>query len=83
MKEIFNDTLNTFYLLLYGVRHMIKDHSDREETYMAYYFHLAARSLLYAQSHREDSTYHSLCYTSRGSLAETRNSSMHPIPIAP
>ena len=27
---LFNDTLNTFYLLLYGVRHMIKDHSDRE-----------------------------------------------------
>ena len=27
---IFNDALNTFYLRLYGVRHMIKDHSDSE-----------------------------------------------------
>ena len=27
---LFNDTLNTFYLLLYGVRHMVKDHSDSE-----------------------------------------------------
>ena len=27
---LFNDTLNTFYLRLYGVRHMIKDHSDSE-----------------------------------------------------
>ena len=27
---LFNDTLNTFYLRLYGVRHMVKDHSDRE-----------------------------------------------------
>ena len=27
---LFNDALNTFYLRLYGVRHMIKDHSDRE-----------------------------------------------------
>ena len=27
---LFNDTLNTFYLWLYGVRHMIKDHSERE-----------------------------------------------------
>ena len=30
--------------------------------------------LLYAPSHRQDSTYHSLCYTSRGALAGTRNS---------
>ena len=27
-KEMFNDALNTFYLRIYGVRHMIKDHSD-------------------------------------------------------
>ena len=27
---LFNDTLNTFYLRLYGVRHMVKNHSDRE-----------------------------------------------------
>ena len=25
---LFNDALNTFYLPLYGVRHMVKDHSD-------------------------------------------------------
>ena len=25
---LFNDALNTFYLWLYGVRHMVKDHSD-------------------------------------------------------
>ena len=27
---IFNNTLNTFYLLFYGVRHLVKDHSDSE-----------------------------------------------------
>ena len=27
-KCCINDTLNTFYLRLYGVRHMVKDHSD-------------------------------------------------------
>ena len=27
---LFNDTLNTFYLRLYGVRHVVKDHSDSE-----------------------------------------------------
>ena len=32
MKEmfLFNDALNTFYLRLYGVGHMLKDHSDSE-----------------------------------------------------
>ena len=28
---LFNDVLNTFYLRLYGVRHMVKDHSDSEK----------------------------------------------------
>ena len=27
---LFNDALNTFYLRLFGVRHMVKDHSDSE-----------------------------------------------------
>ena len=27
---LFNAALNTFYLLLYGVRHMVKDHSNSE-----------------------------------------------------
>ena len=33
MKEenvLFNDAFNTFYLRLYGVRHMVKDNSDNE-----------------------------------------------------
>ena len=27
---LFNDALNTFYLWLYGIRHMVKDHTDSE-----------------------------------------------------
>ena len=27
---LFNDALNTFIIRLYGVRHMVKDHSDSE-----------------------------------------------------
>ena len=27
---LFNDALNTFYLRLYGIGHMVKDHSDSE-----------------------------------------------------
>ena len=41
--------------------------------HIGYSFWLAARVLLYASSHRQDSTYHGLCYTSRGALAGTRN----------
>ena len=31
---LFYDTLNTFYLWLYGVRHMVMDHSDSEKGYL-------------------------------------------------
>ena len=49
----------------------------RKETryrHIGYSFRLTARVLLYAPSHRQDSTCHGLCYTSRGALASTRNS---------
>ena len=71
MKEgnvLFNDTINTFYLRLYGIRHIVKNQSEigREETchHIGYYFWLAAMVLLYASFHRQDNTYHGLCYTS-------------------
>ena len=59
-------THNTFYLRLYGVGHMVKYHSEETRCcHMGYSFRLTARVLLYAPSHRQDSTYHSLCYTIR------------------
>ena len=79
---LFNGALNTFYLRLYGVGHMVKDHSDSERGNPlpphGLLFPSKARVLLYALSHRQDSTYHVLCYTSRGALAGMRNSSMGP-----
>ena len=79
---LFNDALNTFYLRLYGVRHMVKDHSDSEKVNPLpphrLLFPINRRVLLYAPSHRQDITYHSLYFTSRGALAVTRNSSMGP-----
>ena len=54
----------------------------RKETrccHIGYSYRLTAMVLLYAPSHRQDNTYHSLCYTSCGALAGTRNSS---IPIS-
>ena len=53
----------------------------RKETrcrHISYSCQLTARVLLYAPSHRQDSTYHGLCYTSRGALPGTKNSSMGP-----
>ena len=41
----------------------------RKETrcrHIGYSYQLTARVLLYAPSHRQDSTYHGLCYTSTG-----------------
>ena len=29
-KCLFNDKLNTFYLQLYGIKHMVKNHSDSD-----------------------------------------------------
>ena len=51
----------------------------RKETrcrHIGYSYRLTARVILYAPTHRQDSTYHSLCYTSCGALAGMRNSSM-------
>ena len=56
----------------------------REETrcrHMGYSFQLAARVDSYASSHRQDNTYHDLCYTSRAALAGTRNSLMKDLSI--
>ena len=78
---LFNDALNTFYLWLYGVGHMVSDHLDSERGNP-----LLPHGLLFLINSKgsfictipQVSTYHSLCYTSRGVLAGTRNSSMGP-----
>ena len=79
---LFNDALNTFYLRLYGIRHMVKDHSDSEKGNP-----LPPHRLLFTITNKgyfictipqtgQDRTYHSICYTSRGTLAGRKNSSM-------
>ena len=75
---LFNDTLNTFYLQLYGVRHMVKDHSDskRGNPLLPHGLHFLISSKGY---HRQDNTKHGFCYTSRGVLAGMRNSMIETI----
>ena len=75
---LFNNILNTFYLRLYGIGHMVNDHSHNERENLLPPLHLAARVLLYAPSHRQDSTYHSICYIIHWALAETGYSWVGP-----
>ena len=64
---------------IYG--YMASDHSDSEKrnplSHIGYSFRLTARVLLYAPSHRHDSTYHGLCYTIHGKLAGTSGLCVH------
>ena len=80
---LFKDALNTFYLRLYAVGHMVKDHLDSERGNLLppnrLLFPNSSKRFLYASSHRQDNTYNGLFYTSRGALAGTRNSSMGPL----
>ena len=67
----YNDALNTYYLRLYGVRHMVKDHgSERGNP-------LPTHGLLFPISSK-DNTYYGLSCTSRGALSGTRNRSNAP-----
>ena len=71
---LFNDALNTFYLRLYGVRHMVKDHSDSEKGNP-----LPPHSLLLSINSKGSficTIPQTGCYISRGTLAGMRNSSM-------
>ena len=73
-----------FYLTMHSTHfiygYMASDDSDNEKGNLLppYRLLFPIRVLLYAPSHRQDNTYHGLCYTSRGALAGKRNSSMGP-----
>ena len=75
IQRLFNNTLNTFYLWLYGNGYIVKDHSDSEKGNPLpphrLLFPINSKVLLYAPSHRQDSIYH-------GALAEIGNGSMGP-----
>ena len=55
---------------------MVKHLSDSERRNQLPALHGQQWFFLYAPSHRQDSKYHILCYSSRGALAGMRNSSM-------
>ena len=66
-KILFNDTLNTFYLRLYGVDHRVKDHLAREETHfhhnMGYSFQLTAiQQAIFYMYLSTESTAHTIAF---------------------
>ena len=73
-----------FYFMMHSTHfiygYMVKDHSDSERGNLLpphrLLFLINSKGFLYALSHRQDNTYHSLCYTSHGALAGKRNSSV-------
>ena len=70
---LFNDALDTFYLLLY----LVKYHSDSKRGNLLpphrLLFPFSGKGyFLYAPFHRQVSTYRGLCYTSCGALAGTK-----------
>ena len=83
-KEIFYLTMHSTHFI-YGytasdiwLRTIPIESKETRCRHICYSFRLTARVLLYAPSLRQDCTYHGLCYTSRGTLAGTRNSLMGP-----
>ena len=83
-KEMFYLTTHSTHFI-YGymasdiwLRTILIVRKDTRCRHIGYFYRLTARVLLYAPSNRQDNTYHGLCYTSRGALAGTRNSSMGP-----
>ena len=62
---LFNDALNTFYLRLYGVGHMVEDHSDSERGNPlpphGLLFPINSKGSFICTIPYQDSTYHGLC----------------------
>ena len=74
-------THSTYFIYRYMTSDMVKNHlySEKGNPLLPLHgllFSISSKGLLYAPFHRQDNTYHSLCYTSRGALAGTRNSSV-------
>ena len=81
-KEMFYLTMHsTHFIYSYIASDMVKDYSngEREDTLLlslhGLLFLISSKGFLYAPSHRQDSAYQSLCYTSRGALSGMQNTS--------
>ena len=77
---LFSDALNTFYLRFYGVRHMVKYHTDSERGNplppQGLLFPINSKGSFICTIPQTGLHIPRPCYTSRGALAGTRNSSM-------
>ena len=60
---LLNDARNTFYLLLYGVGHMVKDHSDSERGNLLLLLQEGKKEMFYLTT---DSTHFIYSYMASG-----------------
>ena len=68
---LFNDTIHFSYSYMASdlwLRTILIVRKETRCRHICYSYRLTARVLLYVPSHRQDSIYHSLCYTSCGAL---------------
>ena len=72
-KEMFYLTMHHILFTVYRIGHniMVKDHSEGKRGNTLPWISICI-------FHRQDSTHHGLCYTSCGTLAGMRNSSIGP-----
>ena len=79
---LFNNTLNAFYLRLYGIIHMVKDHSDSERGNPlpphGLLFPISSKGSFICTIPETGQHIPRIWYTSRGALAGTRNSWLGP-----
>ena len=72
-RELFYLTTHSTHFFIYGymasdiwLRTILIVRKETRSRHIGYSYRLTARVILYAPSHRQDNTYHGLCYTSRG-----------------
>ena len=74
-REMFYLTMHsTYFIYVYmasdiWLRTILIVRKETRIRHIGYSYRLTARVLLCASSHKQDNTYHSLCYTSCGALA--------------
>ena len=69
--SLFNDTFDTFYLGLYGIGHT-NEIGNLLLPLHGVLFSISSKGSFICTLYRQDSTYHSLCYTRHGVLAGTK-----------
>ena len=82
-NTVIRERWELFYLMMHswlcGIEHMVKDHSEMTIAATSSATLFDWQQGFFYMYHPTDITYYSVCYTSRGALTGTKNSSMGPL----